>query len=52
MARQIAAVAQDLAGLRAEERRLLHARAQPQQGVRRIATMITPRCRSPNLVLY
>ncbi|KAF8473746.1 hypothetical protein DFH94DRAFT_806969 [Russula ochroleuca] len=31
IARQIAAVTQDLAGLRAEEQRLIHTRAQPQQ---------------------
>jgi hypothetical protein len=43
IARQIAAVTRDLVDLRAEERRLLHARVLPQQEVRRIMIAIMPR---------
>ena len=51
IARQIAAVTQDLAGLRAEERHILHARAQLQHGVRRIMITTVPCCGSPGLSL-
>lgn len=51
IALQIAAVTRDLADLRAEERRLLHARVPPQQEVRRITIVIVPRCGSLRLSL-
>lgn len=51
IARQIVTVTQDLAGLRAEERRLIHARrARPQQGVRH-HDYSTLCCGSPGLSL-
>ncbi|KAF8473744.1 hypothetical protein DFH94DRAFT_141233 [Russula ochroleuca] len=46
IARQIAAITQDLAGLRGEEQRLLHSRAQPEQAVRPIMISTMPRCGS------